>query len=340
MGYPLYRWLLLMLGLVVSLVFLWLGFRNLNFAELIDVIATIQVGWLLIAVGVYFFAIYILTWRWYYLLRPVKDVHANRLYPIVVIGYMGNNIYPARIGEILRAYVLKRNADVPYAPSLATIVVERIFDGLVMLMFIFSALLFVEFDDPTIETAIYVMAPLFFAALIVFSIFALRPELTRRIYTWVFNTLVPMEGIREKLLGLADHFMSGLETLRTPRLLGLTWLSSILSWTIEASTYWIVLQAFDFEVNFWVLALVMGLANLATVLPSTPGYVGTFHGVVVLTLTAFGVLDEQAGAYAIVMHAVLWLPITLLGFYYLGRQGMNWRDLNRVATIESSEAAA
>ena len=89
---------------------------------------------------VYFLAVLVRTWRWDYLLRPLKRIPVRRLFPVVVIGYMGNNIFPFRIGELLRAYVLKRNEEVSISSSLATIVVERIFDGLTMLLFVFVAL--------------------------------------------------------------------------------------------------------------------------------------------------------------------------------------------------------
>lgn len=322
------RWLSFGLGLIFSAFFAWLGFRGLNFDELGQVLGKIQVPWLFLAAGVYFIAAYLITWRWHYVLKPVQNIPTPRLFPIVVIGYMGNNIYPARIGEFIRAYFLKRNEGVAYAPALATILVERIFDGLVMLTFIFTALLFVEFDDPIIRGVGQILAPLFFGALLVFFGLALRPAWTERAYTWAITRLFPAK-LQPKVLELAHKFMGGLAALSQPQLLGMTWFASLLSWTVEASTYWIVLQAFDFEVSFWVLALVMGLANLTTILPSTPGYVGTFHGVTVLTMTAFGISGEDAGAYAIVMHLVLWLPITAAGFLTLWRMGLGWGDLGR-----------
>jgi len=331
------RWIMFALGIVVSAIFAWIGFRGLDFAALFEIIGNIAWGWLPVAVVVYFVAVYILTWRWGYLLEPIKPVHANTLYPIVLIGYMGNNIYPARIGEFIRAYVLKRNEQIEYAPSLAIILVERIFDGLVMLTFILVALLFVDFEEPVLNDLITFTTPLFFGALIIFTGFALRPELARRVYTTIIQTVLP-QGLQPKILEIAERFMGGLVALRDARLLALTWGSSFASWTVEASTYWIVLQAFDFTVSFWVLMLVMGLANLTTILPSTPGYVGTFHGVMVLTLEAFSVDGENAGAYAIVMHMVLWLPITIAGAVMLGRQGLGWRDLNTAAEIEEQVA--
>ena len=102
------RWVFVGLGVVVSAIFLIVGFQGLDLGQLWAVIRTIEVGWLLIAAAVYFLAAYIITWRWYYLLRPVQDVPANRLFPLVIVGYMGNNVYPFRAGEVLRSYVLRR----------------------------------------------------------------------------------------------------------------------------------------------------------------------------------------------------------------------------------------
>ncbi len=334
------RWLTFALGLGISAFFVWLGLQQLDRDLLLETMRSIQAGWLLVAAAVYFIAAYILTWRWSYLLRPLKDVHPNRLFPIVIIGYMGNNIYPARIGELVRAYILKRNEQIHYAPSLATILVERIFDGLVLLTFIFSALLFVKFDEPALRTVIYVTTPLFFGGLAVFFALALRPQQAQKLYTRIITTVIPSTALQEKVLGLAEHFMKGLETLRTPRLLFLTWFASLASWGVEASTYWIVLHAFNFEVSFWVLMLAMGFANLTTIIPSAPGYVGSFHLAVGVTLTAFGIDKEDAGAYAIIMHLVLWLPVTLAGFLFLARQGLKWSDLNRASQLKESELAA
>src|SRR5687768_7265939 len=96
--------------------------------------------WLIPSVATYFVAVLARTWRWDYMLRPLKHIPVRRLFPVVVIGYMGNNVYPLRAGELLRSYVLRRREGVPMSASLATVVVERVFDGLVMLIFVFAAL--------------------------------------------------------------------------------------------------------------------------------------------------------------------------------------------------------
>ena len=93
--------------------------------------------WLMPGIAVYFVGVWVRAWRWHYLLSPIKKIPTRTMFPITTIGYMGNNIYPARAGEVLRAVILKRREGVPVSASLATIIVERIFDGVVMLAFVF-----------------------------------------------------------------------------------------------------------------------------------------------------------------------------------------------------------
>lgn len=332
----------LVVGLAVSIFFLWLGFRGLDFGEIWDTLREVNFGWIALGVPVYFVAVYILAWRWHYLLAPIKPLHPHRLFPIVVIGYMANNLLPLRLGEVMRAYVLKRRDHVPIVPTLTTILIERVFDGLVMLAFILSALLFVDFEEPTLRKVILLATPLFFGALLVFFWLAMSPEVARRWYSAIIQRFIPNAGLREKILGLADELMRGFASLRSWRALGLVVFYSVLSWSIEASIYWIVMQAFQFEVSFYVLMLVIGFGNLSTILPSTAGYVGTFHAVAILTLVAFDVDRTIAGSYAILMHATLWLPITVAGLVYLLRLGLSWSDFQAAQEVvrEDSHPAA
>lgn len=128
------------LGLLISAVFLYLALRGLDLPEVWQHVRNAEYWWLVPGVAIYFFGVWARTWRWHYMLRALKVVSLRRLFPIVCIGYMGNNIYPARIGELLRAYVLRRKEGVSISASLATILVERIFDGVIMLLFVFVGL--------------------------------------------------------------------------------------------------------------------------------------------------------------------------------------------------------
>ena len=125
------------LGVLISIVFIWLALRGLRLEEFWDSVKQANYVWLLPGIGVYFIGVWVRAWRWHYLLGPIKKIPTATMFPITTIGYMGNNIYPARAGEVLRAVILKRKEGVSVSASLATIIVERIFDGVVMLAFVF-----------------------------------------------------------------------------------------------------------------------------------------------------------------------------------------------------------
>ena len=164
-------------GVAISAVFLWFSLRGLHLQAVWHYIQVANFWWILPAVAVYFAAVWARTWRWHYLLRPLKSVPLGRLFPVVCIGYFGNNVYPARAGEVIRSFVLRRNEGISVSASLATIVVERVFDGLVMLLFVFFALPFVGFEHiPAVYRVTIVAASgAFFVALIVFLWMALAP---------------------------------------------------------------------------------------------------------------------------------------------------------------------
>jgi len=128
------------LGVLISLLFIWLALRGLQLDRFWDAVRGANYWWLLPGIAVYFVAVWARAWRWHYLLHPIKNVPTASMFPITAIGYMGNNIYPARAGEVLRAVVLRRREGVSVSASLATIIVERIFDGVVMLGFVFANL--------------------------------------------------------------------------------------------------------------------------------------------------------------------------------------------------------
>jgi hypothetical protein len=333
------RWIILIVSVVVSVAFLYLGLRNAQLEQVWEQIREANFLWIIPGVLVYFAAVWGRTWRWHYLLRPLKPVSLGRLFPVVVIGYMGNNVYPFRAGEVIRAYVLQRNEGVKISASLATIIVERIFDGLVMLLFVFVALPFASFEDPMLRNIVIMGTVVFLAALAVFFVMALRPHAARRLYSFMIGKLLPA-GLQAPVLRIADHFMEGLESLRSPRDLAMTFVTSVFIWLTETTKYWFVMHAFNFEVSFFALMLMTGVVNLATTLPSTPGYVGTFHGPGILVLERFGVRPDIASGYTIVLHAALWLPITLLGFFFLAKQGLSWRAFSEAEKVVGAERHA
>ena len=322
------RWQL-WLGFAISLIFLYFALRGLKLGELSEAFKQANYWWLVPGVLLYFVGVYVRSWRWHYLLRPIKNIRTFKLFPITVIGYMGNNIYPARAGELLRAVILKRHEAVPVSASLATIIVERIFDGVVMLAFIFLNLpeLANLTDDSgfvgNIQTVALVGTGAFIGALVLFLAAAMAPDQIRK-YTRIFVELIIPGGYQERVTGFADRFLEGLECLRSPRDVLMVFLTSVVIWLLETGKYWFVMYAFPFEVSFFTLMLMNGIVNLATTIPSAPGYIGTFDAPGIAVLVAYGVAKPIAAAYTLVLHVALWVPITALGVYYFLREGLDW----------------
>jgi hypothetical protein len=329
------------LGLAISAVFVYFAVRGLDLPQVWQYMKEAEYWWLLPGVAIYFFGVWARTWRWHYMLRALKPVPLRRLFPVVCIGYMGNNIYPARIGELLRAYVLRKKEGVSVSASLATILVERIFDGVVMLLFVFVGLPLAPTIPDEWRRFVVIFSLLFFGALGVFFVIAASPQRAQTVYGWVIERLVP-QRFREPVRGFADRFMEGLYFLRSGRDVAMIFVTSLVVWLAETAKYWFVMHAFPFEVSFFALMLMNGVVNLFTTLPSAPGYVGTFDtpGIRILN-EVFGVSRDVAAAYTVVLHAALWLPITLLGAYYMWRESLSWQDLgeaSRMAREEPGEA--
>jgi uncharacterized protein (TIRG00374 family) len=330
------RWLILGLGILISAAFMVVALRGLQLDQVWFYLQTGNYWWLVPSVATYFVAVWARTWRWDYMLRPLKHVPVRRLFPVVVIGYMGNNIYPLRAGEVLRSYVLRRREAIPMSASLATVIVERVFDGLVMLMFVFIALPLAPIPSTQIRSVVILASLAFFSAMVVFFILAAMPErafiLAQLVSRWLPGRF------RTHFLDITARFLTGLDSLRSFRNVVMIFFTSVVIWLLETVKYWFVMHAFDFEVTFFALMLMNGVVNLATTLPSAPGYIGTFDGPGIAVLVLYGVADELATAYTLVLHAALWLPITLLGAFYMVREGLSWSDFGKATEMaEESE---
>ena len=324
------------LGAVISALFLVFALRGLDLWHVWEGVQTANYWWIIPGVGVYFIGVWFRTWRWHYLLRPVKPIPVSRLWPPVVIGYMGNNVYPFRAGEVIRAFLLKRHEHVAMSASIATILVERIFDGLVMLLFVFIALPFAPGLPSWLRQTVILASLAFFGALIAFLVLAALPEKSQKLYTWVIERFLPL-GIQGTLLNVANTFMLGLASLTSIKDVFMIFFTSVIIWLLETVKYWFVMHAFSFAVSFFALMLMNGVVNLATTLPSAPGYIGTFDGPGIEVLKVFGVDPTVAAAYTLVLHAALWLPITVLGAWYMAYQNLRWQDFGQAMNEVNKE---
>ena len=330
------RSLIVFIGVAISGFFLFLAFRGLQPESFVDSLTDVNVLWLIIGAVTYFAAVTVIALRWQFLLRSVKFVPLQRLTQIVSIGYMGNNVYPLRAGEALRIFLLRRNESIPLAQSTTTVIVERVFDGLVMLCFILVALLTVEIDSAEIRTVATVAAGIFLPAIAVFFILAAKPGWLRALVS-LFSRFLP-GALREIITTISEDIIRGLEALRSPVNLAGAVVSSFITWSIEALVYWMVMLAFGLETGYPVALLVVGTVNLAGLIPASPGQVGVYEFFASLVLMAVGISQDRALAYAIVVHIVIWLPVTLVGFFFFAKMGLSGATVRKARELETGTA--
>jgi hypothetical protein len=328
------RWLF-WVGLLVSAGFLYLAFRKIDYGDLWATLKTVKFGWLVPGLAIYFLGVLVRTWRWQFLLAPLEKVSLKTLFPIINIGYMGNNVFPLRMGEVLRAVVLKRHEPISISGSLATIVVERIFDAVVVVGFVLLNLgELTALPGSGVFAQIGSLATwavgIFVAGLVVFILIAVFPQPAQTLIQGVIGKIIPEKG-RKSLTDIADKFLDGLMSLRSPAQAFMILFTSVLIWLLETGLYWSVDQALGLGLTFGQLMLLNGVVNLVLLIPAAPGGLGTFDAAVRTMLEAYGIAAEPALGYTLVLRIALWVPITVVGVVYFIREGLKWTtDVNQM----------
>ena len=330
-------------GVLVSVVTLALLVLLVDRRELWHALRTANYLYLAPAIVLYFIGQWFRALRWQYLLSPIARISTGRLYPVIIIGYMANNVLPARLGELVRAvYLARREPAVTVPASIATLSVERLYDGLTLLAMgavaapvLLAAGLFSEASLTYRSTAIALMVGVvisFAAALAILTALAC----SRRTVSW-FIALTEILPARFRPLAseLINGFVSGLGMLNSPGKHAMLFVGSLPIWLAEAGVYLIVAYSFGLEAyfaTFWDLAFAVALvtvtSNLITAIPASIGGIGAFEVVAQQTLVGLGVGAATAASYSVAVHLLaLWLPVSLAGFALLLWHNVSLRGL-------------
>jgi uncharacterized protein (TIRG00374 family) len=253
-----------------------------------------------------------------------------------MIGFMANNVLPMRLGEIVRAYSLGMSAGVSKSTAFATIVVERAFDLLAILLFLGLGLLRHSFA-PWVQAAGYAALAICLGMFLVMALFRWKRETALRLFRFVVRRLP--ERMAEKTEALLTRFLDGLEVLARGNQLVWVTVLSVATWLAMALGFYFCVLAFGMDLPWDASLVLMVVCALAVMLPSGPGFVGTFEVGARYGLELFGVPENTALSYAVYYHAVQFLPITALGFYHLWRESLSLRKAVEAETETEIEPA-
>lgn len=330
-------------GAAISAFFLFLAFRGQNPQTVWETLQQVDLWWLLPAIGAFAIGVWLRALRWSVLLEPVQPLTGTEVTPVVLAGYTANNILPLRTGEIVRAYLLNGRYGVRKTAALATIAIERLLDGLTMLGFLLLAMRAVS-STPELRRVATVAAVLFAIVIVLLAVMIRGGTVRERLLDLCVRPLPAR--FEDSARSLFAGFLEGLATLSRRGDLAKAVVLSIAAWLCEAAVYWFVARGFGEPLSGAMTVagavLTTGVANLATLVPAAPGYVGTFEAGVMLAVDgALHVPREIALSYALLVHAVLWFPVTVVGawcWWRLAAEGRSSKHVGSQATTEGRSA--
>jgi uncharacterized protein (TIRG00374 family) len=312
-----------LLGLLCAALFLYLAVKEVDLWSLQAAFSDVDLGYVLLAVAVSLATYWLRAWRWQIILRPVKEIRLPALFAATVIGFMANNILPFRVGEIGKAFVLSSEARLSLSATLATVVVERAFDSGVIAA-LGLTLFFLPMLPSWVHKATLILLTLGFLSLLGLAVLtSAKSKLSAdAIQAWLGNW-----KLGRRLADLLSHFAAGAEALRSVRAVLKICAISVVLWGAHVAIFHFALLALGIELPLYAAVVVFVFTAIGVVLPSAPGYIGTFQYFTILALTLFSVPKEQALSYAILAHVSQWAPVTVLGLVYVWGMGLRLSDL-------------
>jgi glycosyltransferase 2 family protein len=324
-------------GILITLVCLGLAFYQVNLQELLGALAGADYRLIVPAMLLWLLGYCIRTLRWRTLLAGSKVGSPVSLFGVLMVGFATNNLLPARLGELARAYLLRRQTGLRKTFVLASIFLERIFDGLalVAMLVILSALIELPGWGREVELA---ASLLFVGVALGVTVLLYRSDLVARLVEIVARPLPRRIGTFA--VGAFGAFVSGLGSMRRPDVVIGSSVLSVVVWCIEWAAYIVVASAFSLGLTPGQLAaacaFLLVVVNLGIMLPAAPGYVGTFQFFAVSALAVWGVPREPALAVAIVAHLAQYVLVTAIGLVFFSREHLSLRTVAAVSR-ESSE---
>lgn len=301
------------LGLVLSLGALWLAFRDLNWQEFGEAISQGNLVWILMASIILLSAVPLRAIRWKIYLQPVAKVPIRLTSEATIIGYFGNNVLPFRLGELLRSYFIARQTSTSISRVLGTVIVERVVDFLSTLLIV----LILPFTGVVPDA---LKQPILW--LVVISLLLAIATI------WLAKRKEGIPLVKGRLKQLLDNLHLGFKSLRQGRHYIVLGISTVGIWMLYLAYIHVAQYAMGFKLSLAESYLVLVTTTLVLLIPAAPGFVGTFHAAVVLAFVNILAEDpSRAQAMAVVLHAVGFIPYSIIGAILYFRSHLRFKDI-------------
>ena len=324
----------LWIGIAVSLLSLCLAARGVDFRGLLEALGRVQYVWLLPAAGLLIFAMLARAYRWRLLFYPLAELRIGRLFNLLNIGYLVNSISPLRLGDLLRAYLCAELERLKVARVLSTVVVERIVDTLTIVFLLVLLIPFVSLPGNLVRPA-FGLGLAAIAAVVVLVFVVSRREQSLAAFDRLAARVVLLElgAFRRSVVSALDGF----RVLRSWQSAAGAGMWSLAAWLSTAVQFYVVMQAMGLRLPFTAALLVLCLTSLGMAVPSSPGHIGVFEYLAVVSLSVFGLSSEAALGYALVLHGLGYLVPVVLGSIAIWMEGYSYARLRDVLARAGSD---
>jgi uncharacterized protein (TIRG00374 family) len=309
----------LWIGILISVLCMALALKDVRFADVWEALQGANYVFVTVTVLITLVGLFGRALRWQLLFYPTKDLPLSKVFAVLNIGYLLMNVLPARLGDVARAILLGELTGVSKARTLSTIVVERVSDVVVILLFLASVVFFVPVPEWAAQSAM--LLGVGFVGLAIVLVVLARQRERGLAFLHRLARLAPFMD-RESVWKLADSLLDGLEILRYWRPAGKLLIGSILIWLLGIVQFHSVILAFDLQVPVAATVFIMCITALGMTVPSSPGYIGVWEYIIVLGLSLFGVDKSHALSYALVLHFSVYATTTLMGVFSLWRESL------------------
>lgn len=327
-----------LVGIAVSAGFLYWALKDISPGDVIGQIRAADLLLFILSVAVVTLCFPARAFRWRVLLDESSGARQpfRPVWLATAIGYMANNILPARAGEVVRAYAARRLIGLPVSTALSTVAVERIFDGVVVVLLLAVGIAAPGFPRNVAVGGVKITllalgaGAVFTGALVFLALVARWPDFWLGVIDRTTRAVLP-ERAAAWASKVSRNLFGGLTVLRSPaafaRVLGWT----LVIWLINALSFEFAFQAFHLEAMLPITAalVLQGIAALGVAVPSSPGYIGVFQAACIAALGIYGIPKDSAVGFSIALHAAWFVPITVLGLWALLRAGLTLGELRR-----------
>lgn len=326
------------LGIGVSVFFMALLFKKIDFISLGTALRSADYRYVLLAICFTFISYFLRAVRWHYLLIPEKRIPLSSLYSATIIGYMANNLLPARLGEFVRAYTLAQREQLKTPAVFASLVIDRLFDGftvlLVLLLTLFTLRMPVGMEDAALALRVGGVSMFLLYCGVVLFLYLLKRQTVRTLSVVGFILKPFPKSVSDRIIPLLGSFIEGIRMSSRGGHIAALVVTSAGIWLCCLLPVDVTLRSFNIHLPITASMFILILLVFAVMVPASPGFIGTYHYACYKGLSVFGIPETTSVSIALIMHGTAFFPVIFAGLYYLWKNKISFNELQKAEKAE------